>query len=261
MNHVIIAGEEIAHRLKEKFPERKILPFNSKNFPSIVISALQEPAEIIIIVSEYASALDKFIKDCSTSSHEIIRLEPEPFSHPHCVFTGLLSTVMLHMYSASYIRSTHSYATCIRKNLLTSSEFTKLLEHIHSPVAFSLSTLLLALQKGYTVKHITVNENIYEDIRYESLKEEFINSFAAFLKILEKHRPNRYKTPSITFQEDRVFKIPGKRFLKNEFITGFKKYAPFWKAHIYEDHFALLSANKSNSQISHLYLDNMLLHF
>ncbi len=245
MNHLIVTRGKWEKELKNEFPDSEFSFYEPNNFQEIILETITHKPDILTIITEYIPNTSQHIKSCITEPYDIIRIGPESFSHPHCLFSGLLFTAMLHIYNPSeFLPSVHSYATCLKKNIFTSPKFKDLLQYIRSPLAFSLSSLLFALNNNYTVKHVTSDEgNISTDIRYESLKEEFINIATVSLRILEKYRPGRHATQSIiSFKEKEVFNIPGKRYLKSEFITGFKKYAPFWKEHLYEDHFALLSA-------------------
>ena len=243
MDHIILTSGKFEKEARKTLPEARFLVYNPEDFHEVLGKLKQENADRVTVITEYTPLLAERIKNCVEEADDVIRFEPEPFSHPYCLFTGLLFTVMLHMYTIPYIPSTYSYATCFKKEILNSTEFRDLLAGSYSPVAFSISSFLLALKKGYNVKHIMLKQHEGGEIKYESLKHEFINATSVFLKILEKYQPRIHNMESIRLEKGSdVFEIPGKRFLRKEFVAGFKKYAPFWKRHLYEDHFAILSS-------------------
>ncbi len=242
MEHFVLTRNEWHDALKDTLSRTNLVIYNDKNFNQVVNNILSREPDRLTVISDYHPDVPFLISKWNESEKDLLRLEPPLFSHPHCLFSGIFFATILHIYNMPYIPSIYTFSTSLNTSLINNIAFRKLVRNTYSPLSFSLLSLMLALQNNMGIEHIELPYEEETDVRYESLKQEFINSSAVFLSALKDRSIHIPQAPDLNIADNVKFRIPGRNFLRKEFISGFRKYAPFWKLHLYEDHFALLSA-------------------
>ncbi|GEM_PF-6153453 len=236
---------------RDKLPELpetfEIIEYTEDTFNKVIFRIIATNDKNIIIVNDFHPELKEILTSLPANREsQIIRVEPQPFTHPTCHFSAFFLFSIFWLLKNPELVSSHSYMTLLPANMFNSEEIQHIVSVSHSAGAFNLGILALALHKNLDVKRIHLVPERSSRMLYEVLKNEFIHSVATLMKVLEITKPNlsssNVKVDSINIKHQEKLQIPGHPFLTREFISGFRKYAPFWKEHLFDDHFALLSA-------------------
>ncbi len=205
----------------------------------------------VIILTDFHPKMLSIIKNISEQD-TVLRIGHEPFDHPACHFSTFFVFSILYLLKRPHLTSFHSYATSIPAHIFKNEDVQHLWEASKSLTAFNIGILAYALYNNLKVKNINLEPVSDTKPLYETIKNEFINSSATLMKVLDRGeaQTESFKSPKIQLNREDKLKIPGVSFLKKEFVSGFRKYAPFWKKHMYEDHFAMLSAIYSGKEDS-----------
>ncbi len=254
MKNVLIINEEWAEYFENVGNKYLVVKYTPNTFSNTVREVILSPEGYtsLMVVTDYHPRLpDILINGQAVDSSSLIKVEPAPFTHPFCHFSGLFFFSILWLLNYPEVICTHSYMISIPAKLLTTPEITHILNEVQTPYAFNLGMVALAIKKNVPTKPVRILPHRSSDAFYEILKTEFIHSSATLMKVLEiPDTPYDVKNDihPIPLSRDEKIEVPGYFFLSKEFTTGFRRYAPFWKEHLFEDHFALLSAIYSGKE-------------
>lgn len=245
MRDVLLIKKEWLYHFRDLPESFEVIDYTEDTFNFIIQNVAVKDEYYITVIHDFHPELINILNSIKKDG-SIIRIEPEPFTHPICHFSGFFLFSILLILRNPELVSTHSYMTIIPGNIFNLKEIKNIALHSHSASAFNIGILAFGLYKKLKFKRIHIHPDRTPEPFYEGLKTEFINTSATLMKVLEITNPTTQQGISIdnipAMSTLEKLKIPYHSFLTREFITGFRKYAMFWKKYLYEDHFALLSA-------------------
>ena len=247
MSDILIIDQAWDNNFKDIAGKYTILKYTNDSFGDIikeVMSSSEDYASLTVITDYHPELPDFLDKSPQKDNNYLIKVEPVPFTHPFCHFSGPFFFSILWLLNNYAIFSMYSYMISIPRKILLNQEISGILKDVRTPGAFGVGMFALSVKKKIPVRKHTLPPYRNPHTLYEVLKNEFIHTTAVLMKLLE-IRSGDKDTTKISFpffdNPDDKIRVPGHTFLLREFITGFRKYAPFWKEHLSEDHFALLS--------------------